>query len=166
MQTPQKSKTSEKITALENIKHNSLVFLENLKKLASEELTIDDHDLDTEALKTPKLHTRWLDLLSQSAIRAKSLKSTYNKFYLERWKYYSGTATDKYYADYGQVNVKIQKSDMSLYLDADEMLCILQDAVEAEQQAVAFCEKVVKEVSSRTFHIKSAIDWRRFTSGS
>jgi hypothetical protein len=139
--------------------------LESYKEFAAAELVIDEHDLDTEALRTPRLHTRWLDLLSQSAIQLRSIQNMQKKLYIERWKYYSGTASDKYYTDYGVFHHKILKTDINIYLDSDDILCTIKEIIEIHEQTLAFCERTVKEISSRTFHIRAAIDWRKFASG-
>lgn len=150
---------------LRELKQASTSRYEEIKALADEELGIDEYTLDSEALRTPRLHSRWLDLLSTASVTAKQMQNFQKKLYLERWKYYSGTATDKYYAEHGILHVKILKTELPMYLDADELLCEAKELLEIVEQTVAFCEKCVKEVSARTFHIKSAIEWRRFTAG-
>lgn len=138
---------------------------EVIKKDAAEDVVIDSFDLDGESLRTPKLHSKWLGILSEEAIRLKQLQNFQKKLLLERWKYYNGKQPDKYYIDHGAINDKILKTDINLYLDADDVLIIIKEIVEIQDQAVDFLEKTIKEISSRTFHIKSAIDWRKFESG-
>lgn len=155
----------DKIDNLKALKISSISSLDELKEFAKTELVIDEHDLDTESLRTPRLHTRWLDLLSSAAIKLKSIQNMQKKLYMERWKYYSGTATDKYYADYGVFHNKILKTDINIYLDSDDILCEAKELLDIHEQIVDFCERTVKEISSRTFHIRAAIDWRKFASG-
>lgn len=138
---------------------------ETIKKEAGEEIVIDDFDLDGESLRTPRLHSRWLSVLSDEGIKLKQLQGIQKKLFLERWKYYQGKATDKYYAEHGQVHDKIMKTDLDIYLGADDMLCVMKEIMEVQGEVVNFLERTVKEISSRTFHIKSAIDWRRFQAG-
>jgi hypothetical protein len=162
----QQGKKDELIKNLQALREESIKSFESLKQFATDEMGIDEFDLDQEALRTPKLHTRWLDLLSKASSEYKKIECLYNKLFLERWKYYSGTASDKYYADYGQMHFKVQKSDLDLYLKADDVLCEAKELVDVCDQKVSFCEKTIKEISSRTFHIRAAIDWRKFASGS
>lgn len=159
------SKKDELINSLKALQKETSESFEQLKVYANEELGIDEFDLDQEAIRTPRLHTRWLDLLSQSSVQFKRVDTLYKKIYLERWKYYSGTATDKYYSDYGIFHHKVQKSDIDLYLNADDVLCEAKELLDLNNSKVNFCEKTLKEIGSRTFHIRAAIDWRKFASG-
>lgn len=158
-------KKGEVIKTLQGLQDTALEELASLKEFAEVELHIDNRDLDLEATRTPKLHTRWLDLLGKASTQYKKIDSLYKRLYLERWKYYSGTATDKYYAEHGQFNHKVQKSDIDMYLNADDILIAAKDLLELHSQKVSFCEKSLKEITARTFHIRAAIDWIKFSSG-
>jgi hypothetical protein len=161
----QPDKKTELLKNIKAIRDDVTASFEELKGFAIAELNIDEFDLDLEAFRTPRLHTRWLDLLGAASTEYKKVENIYKKLYLERWKYYSGTATDKYYAEFGQMHHKVQKSDMDIYLNADDILCDAKEALEVCNQKVNFCEKSLKEISARTFHIRAAIDWRKFSAG-
>ena len=137
-----------------------------IKELASEEVVISEFNLDGESLRTPKLHSRWLCILGEEAVKAKQIHNMLKKVTLERTRWYMGSQTDKYYADYGQPHTRVAKTDLPLYLDADDYMCVMREVHEIQSQIVDFLEKTIKEISSRTFHIRSAIDWRKFESGS
>lgn len=132
---------------------------------AETEIVIDGYDLDGEAIRSSKLHTRWLELLGEEAIKHKQLSNLLKKLTLDRTRYYSGTQTDKYYAEYGQCNYKVLKTDLPLYLDADDFMCFMKEIVEIQTQSVNFIEKTVKQISARSYDIRAAIDWRKFQSG-
>ena len=139
---------------------------EEIKIKASDELFIDEFDLDGESLRTPKLFTKWLGMLGDQSLKMKSFTSLQKKLYLERWRYYLGTQTDKYYAEYGIMHTKVLKTDMPMFIDADDYMIAVKRITDTQDQIVMFIERAVKEIAARTFHIKSAIDWRRFQSGS
>lgn len=140
--------------------------LESLKASAETDLEIDEFDLDKALIATPKLHSKWLSIFTDETITLKNLYSFKEKTKLERWKYYVGKQTDKYYAENGIQHENILKSDVDKYLSADEKLELVNDIVTRQKALVDFVEKVMKEIGNRGFHIKSIIDWRRFTSGS
>lgn len=156
---------NEKETGIEEIKLSVLTRTQDLKKQA-EELHIDEFDLDSESLKTPRLHSKWLSVLGEEAYRLKQFNNVQSKLYLERWRYYNGTQDDKYYQKHGIVHHKILKTDLDMYMKADKYMCAMSEVVVMQECLVNFLEKTVKEITSRTYHIKSAIDWRRFQSGS
>lgn len=136
-----------------------------VKQFASEEVVINEHDLDGESLRTPRLHSRWLSMMGDEAVKLKQLSNMNKKLTLERSRFFLGTQTDKYYAEHGQPHVRVPKTDLPLYLDADDQVSMLREIMEIQTQLVDFLEKTVREISSRTYHIRAAIDWRKFESG-
>lgn len=138
---------------------------QELKAEALADVKIDEFDLDAESIRTPILHSNWLGKLGDQAVVLKRFQSTQKKLYLERWKYWTGQQTDKYYAEYGVVHNKILKTDVDKFLNADKYLILMSEIMEVQGQVVDFLEKTVKEISSRGFHLRAAIDWRRFQAG-
>lgn len=136
-----------------------------IKELAKDEVVINEHDLDGESLRTPRLHSRWLSMMGDEAVKMKQVQNLMKKLTLERSRFFLGTQTDKYYAEHGQPHVRVPKTDLPLYLDADDQICVLREIMEIQSQVVDFLEKTVREISSRTYHLRAAIDWRKFESG-
>lgn len=155
-----------KLNDLNDILNEILESFESLKKDAGESIQIDELDLDGESIRTPKLLTTWIGRLGDESLKLKSFLHMQKKIQLERWRYYLGTQTDKYYAEYGIMHTKILKTDVQAYMDADDYIIAVKKIVDTQNEIVIFLERIIKEISSRTFHIKSAIDWRRFQSGS
>lgn len=136
-----------------------------VKDRAKVEIVINEHDLDGEALRTPRLHSTWLSMMGDEAVKMKQVQNLMKKLTLERSRFFLGTQTDKYYAEHGQPHVRVPKTDLPLYLDADDQICMLREIMEIQTQLVDFLEKTVREISSRTYHLRAAIDWRKFESG-
>lgn len=136
-----------------------------VKALALTEVVINEHDLDGESLRTPRLHSTWLSMMGDEAVKLKQIQNIMKKLALERSRFFLGTQTDKYYAEHGQPHVRVPKTDLPLYLDADDQISALREVMEIQTQLVDFLEKTVKEISSRTYHLRAAIDWRKFESG-
>lgn len=150
---------------LKDLKQDVTARYAEVKELALEEVTINEHDLDGESLRTAKLHSRWLSMMGDEAVKMKQIQNLMKKLMLERSRFFLGTQTDKYYAEHGQPHVRVPKTDLPLYIDADDQICAVRELAEIQEQLVGFLEKTVKEISSRTFHIRAAIDWRKFESG-
>jgi len=149
----------------EGLKNDVSERFDEIKSLADEEVVIDPYNLDGEAIRSSKLHTRWMGFLGDEAVKYKKLNNLFKKLLLDRTRYYSGTQSDKYYAEYGPCHLKVLKTDLPLYLDADEHLCYVREILEIQSQIVNFLEKTVKTISARSFDIRAAIDWRKFESG-
>ena len=136
-----------------------------LKARALTEVCINEHDLDGESLRTPRLHSTWLSMMGDEAVKMKQIQNLMKKLTLERSRFFLGTQTDKYYAEHGQPHVRVPKTDLPLYLDADDQISMLREIAEIQAQVVDFLEKTVREISCRTYHLRAAIDWRKFESG-
>ena len=150
---------------LQTIKDEVEENLEKLLEIAKEDSEIDELDLDAEALRISNLHGKWLAFYSDHKKAATSLNSYSKKIYLERWKYYSGKQTDEYYAANGFLHEKILKTDLDKYLDSDSILIMIKHCVAVQYQILDVAEKMLKELHSRGFNIKNAIEWRKFQAG-
>lgn len=160
------STANDKLEQLREMKDTIEENFKTLKITAGIEVEIDKVRLDDEALKTPKLHNRWLMVLSEEAYTLKKLKNRQKKMELDRWKYWMGKQTDQYYAAYGMPHEKTIKADVEKYLDADDFIIEMDEIVTLQDQVVDFLERTVKDISNRGFAIKNAIDWRKFEAGS
>lgn len=140
---------------------------EEYKVQAGKDLEIDPdaHDLDRIVLETPKIMSRYNDAFSDETLVLKDLYTLKKKVELERWKFWSGKQSDKYYAENGIVHEKILKADVDKYLSADEKLILLNKVINTQKAICDYLERVIKEIQSRNFHCKVALEWRRFTSG-
>lgn len=138
-----------------------------LKQIAEKDIPIkeDEFDIDAAVLRTPKLLHKYNGLFSDNTLRLKELYSFFNKTKLERWKYWSGKQTDRYYADNGIVHEKILKSDLDKYISADEKIILVNEIVAVQKSIVDYLETCIKEIQSRNYHCRVAVDWRKFISG-
>jgi hypothetical protein len=62
-------------------------------------------------------------------------------------------------------DLKILKTDIDKYLNADEEIQRLTQKVEYLTTVIDFLDRTLRQITNRTFAIKNAIDWRKFTSG-
>ena len=138
--------------------------LEQLQDLAEKDLKINDTELDLESLKTPQLHNKYLKHLNKFKLLLSKSQIDYYTLRKEKWEYYTGKAPQQVYAE-KPFNLKILKTDIDKYMDADPELVKLKQKVEYIQTVIDFLDRTIKQISNRGFQIKNAIDWRKFTSG-
>ena len=138
--------------------------LEELQDLAEKDLKINDTELDLESLKTPQLHNKYLKHLNKFKLLLNKSQIDYYTLKKEKWEYYTGKAPQQVYAE-KPFNLKILKTDIDKYMDADPELVKLKQKVEYIQTVIDFLDRTIKQISNRGFQIKNAIDWRKFTSG-
>lgn len=138
--------------------------LEELFLEANKDLIIDNSELDREALRNPYLYGKYLKFHCQSKAEYKNTEEEYKKMYLDKYQYYTGKADPEVYKE-KPFDLKVLKGDVNMYLDADEDLSNMRKAVEYSKSRVDYLEKTLKNIQDRNWHIKSAIDWRKFLEG-
>lgn len=143
----------------------------NLEALMDEwqkDAVMDETEPAKELVRIPVLHSKYLRIMTHHNMVSKKLYSDYNNRRRIKWEYYSGDLNNP--EDLERYNLppmekKILRSDISTYLDSDEELntILLKKAVHDE--IVEFCKSVLKEISNRTWQLKSTVDYARFISG-
>ena len=138
--------------------------LEQLQLEADKDLKINDTELDLESLKTPQIYNKYLKHYTKYKLLLTRAESDYSTLKREKWEYYTGKADPKVYEE-KPFDLKILKTDLDKYLDADIDLQKATQKVKYLETTVDFLERTLRQVSNRTYTIKNAIEWRRFTSG-
>ena len=138
--------------------------LEQLQQLADNKLKINDTELDLESLKTPQLHNEFMKHLTKFKLMLSRSESEYNILKRNKWEYYTGKSDASVYAE-KPFDLKILRTDIDKYLEADDELQKAKQKIDYLSTTVDFLDRTVRQISNRTFTIKNAIDWRKFTSG-
>jgi len=82
----------------------------------------------------------------------------------DKWEYYTGKADPSVYRE-KPFDIKVLKADVHIYMDSDSDLQKADQKVAYLNQIVKYLEQVLRSVNNRTFLIKNAIEWKKFTSG-
>ena len=138
--------------------------LEKLQDLADTKLKINDTELDLESLKTPQLHNEFMKHLTKYKLMLSRAETEYSVLKKDKWEYYTGKADAAVYAQ-KPFDLKILRTDIDKYLEADEDLQKAKQKVDYLSTTVDFLDRTIRLISNRGFTIKNAIDWRKFTSG-
>ena len=138
--------------------------LEQLQELADKDLKINDTELDLESLKTPQLHNKYMKHLTKFKLLLTRAEDDLRTIRLFKWEYYTGKSDQQVYQQ-KPFNLKILKQDVDKYIEADEEIQKATQKVKYLETVVDFLDRTIRQVSNRTFTIKNAIDWRKFTSG-
>ena len=83
---------------------------------------------------------------------------------LHKWEYYTGKADPSVYQA-KPFDIKVLKADVHIYMDSDPELQKADQKVAYLDQVIKYLEQVLRGVNNRTFLIKNAIEWKKFTSG-
>lgn len=138
--------------------------LEELQAQADKDLVIDDTELDTESLKTPILHNKYLQYYNKFNLLLKKSQWEERTLNREKWEYYTGKSDPSVYKE-KPFDLKVLKADVHIYISSDDDLQKIQAKVVYQEAIVYYLEQILKIINNRSFTIKNAIEWRRFTSG-
>lgn len=142
-----------------------------LSELQSEwerDAPIDITNLGKEASRVPILHSKYVTLLSKSKLQLRKAESDYLNTRRKKYKYYRGEMSRQELEQEGweqfQGN-KPLKNEMDEFLACDEDLIYLQDKVEYFKTVQFTLEQILRSINSRTWDVKSSIEWTKFTNG-
>ena len=138
--------------------------LEELQAQADKDLVIDDTELDTESLKTPILHNKYLQYYNKFNLLLKKSQWEERTLQREKWQYYTGKSDPEVYKQ-KPFDLKVLKNDVHIYINSDEDIQKIQAKIEYQSAIVSYLEQILRILNNRSFTIKNAIEWRRFTSG-
>ena len=132
----------------------------------------NDADLDLSALedaarKVPYLHAKWWKYYSHERLRYKKLDSDYKLLYRQKWEYFLGKMDDTEREELGwpPQPLKILSQNVSVYLDSDPALQVLSHKRVYLEEVLRFLEDVIKQIHTRNYQIKTALDYMRFAQG-
>ena len=138
--------------------------LEELQQNAEKDLKIDDLELGDESLKNASLHQKYLNIYNNFRQLHLMNEGSYRVLYRKKWEYYGGKSDPEVYRD-NPFDHKILKQDIPIYLESDEELIKAKQKVEYYKICMDSCERILKQIHSRGWDIKNAIEWRKFVDG-
>lgn len=138
--------------------------LEVIQEMWEKDSQIDETQLDKESLSVPNLHSKYYKIYNEFRLMREDADMKLKILYKNKWEYYNGKAPAKVYAE-APFDHKVLKQDISIYIDADEEVIKARLKVRYNDIVLEYLESVLKVINNRTFQVKNAIDWRRFTEG-
>ena len=138
--------------------------LEELQQSVNKDFKLDDTELDTESVNIPLLHNKYLIHFNKFSLLLKKAEYDHKSMIRDKWEYYTGKADPHVYQQ-RPFDIKVLKADVHIYMDSDPDLQKADQKVAYLNQIVKYLEQVLRSVNNRTFLIKNAIEWKKFTSG-
>ena len=138
--------------------------LEELQQSVNKDFKLDDTELDRESVNIPLLHNKYLIHFNKFNLLLKKADQEHKTLTREKWEYYTGKADPSVYKD-KPFDLKVLKADVHIYMDSDDELQKADQKAAYLKQVVTYLEQVLRGVNNRTFLIKNAIEWKKFTSG-
>ena len=142
--------------------------LSELTEEWTKDAPINETNLGQEAARVPLLHAKYISHLSKVKLQLRKAESEYLNTRRLKYKYFRGEMTQQELEDAGwsqfQGN-KPLKNEMDELLQCDQDLIELQDKHEYFKTVIYTLEQIIRSINSRTWDVKSSIEWTKFTNG-
>ncbi len=141
--------------------------LTELRAMVSQDMVMDDTELDIESLRTPQLHNKYLNMYHDERLLLTKKDEELKSLLRKKWEYYTGKMDSETLESLGwePFQLNILKADIEKYLDSDTELSVLRMQISFTKEKVSYLESVVKIMNNRQWNIRSAIEWRKFING-
>jgi hypothetical protein len=134
----------------------------------SNDCKINEMNLGQESIRTPNLHSKYLNFLTSTKLNLRKAESDYLNCRRKKYRYYRGEMSKEELETEGwdqwQGN-KPLKNEMDEFLTVDGDLVQYQDKVEYFKTVLYQLEQIIRSLNSRGWDIRNAIEWQKFTNG-
>ena len=141
--------------------------IEEIYEMWAKDSEIDQTNVSGESTNIPKLHNKYFRVYMEEGMKLKQLRAKYKQLKLLKEQYYRGELDITELQQYGwePQPLKILRTDISTYIDADQDMINLSLKVGMIEEKVNYLEAIIKMISNRGFQLKTIVDWERFRTG-
>ena len=141
--------------------------LDDILNMWAEDCSMDRTELGEEALKIPKLHSKYLRHFTEERLTLRKLEEDRRELVKTKHDYYRGVLPEEDLKANGwePFRLNVLKSDLPMYLEADQDVIKLNLKISMQQEKTDALESIIKSISNRGYLIKSAIDYEKFKVG-
>jgi hypothetical protein len=140
---------------------------EELQTQIEKDLAFDETQLDTESLRIPQLHNKYLKHLYSEKLLLKKLRNDMGELVRIKYEYYTGKLDEETLKEKGwePFQLRVLKNDVDMYLEGDKDVNKLKGRIQLQEERVEYIEATVKNIANRGWLIRNAIDWKKFLGG-
>ena len=140
--------------------------LEQILKYWESDSVMDQTEPGKELLNIPKLHNKYLTILTKHKIASKKAHFDYLRMRKIKWEYFTGKMSKEELDEYGWEPFQFAlKSDINTYLEADSDLIKLLEKKVYHEEAISVIESILSELKQRTWQLRDFISWEKFVNG-
>tara|TARA_B000000557_G_C20606888_1_gene372109 strand:+ start:128 stop:556 length:429 start_codon:yes stop_codon:yes gene_type:complete len=139
--------------------------LEQLQDQWKKDSVLDDDLHDNDSLAIPQLHMKYMEFHNTYSLMKKERELELKRLLRDKWLYYKGKAPAAIYKEMPFDYKLTAKDEISMFIEADQDVQKVQYKLDYIEQVLFFLDGVLRMINSRTYHIKNAIEWKRFQSG-
>ena len=142
--------------------------LEELYEMWEKDAKYDDLNLDGDSLNISSLHAKYNRLLSETRSQLRAIMIKKKSHYSTLRDYYLGNLNNP--QDLERIGRepflnKVLKNEVQGYIDSDRDLIKMDERIALLEEKVEVIIEIMKCIHKRSFDIKHAIEWRKFTQG-
>ena len=136
----------------------------------SKDSLLPPNNLDEVSRETPKLHAKYLALLSNAKLRLKKAEMDQKSLLKLKWLYYNGKMSQEEIEaqgwDYDPFNgLKIMKGEMDYYYDSDKEIQESELKIQYIKTLIDTLKEIVDTLRWRHQTIGNMIKWKQFEAG-
>jgi hypothetical protein len=144
--------------------------LEQILEMWSEDSQLPRDNLDEASRTTPKLHAKYLTMLSQTKLRLKKAEMDQKSLLKLKWLWYNGKMDEEQIKslnwDFDPLNgLKIMKGDMDYYYDSDKEIQESELKIEYLKTCIDTLKEIVNNLNWRHQTVGNMIRWKVFEAG-
>jgi len=141
--------------------------IEEIYEMWSADSKIDDLELDTESLKIPNLHSKYVRMLVDERRQLQKMREMHKILYRDKTDYYSGRMCQEDLEERGwqPLDIRVLKSEVPKYVEGDVEVVRHLIQISEQDEKVKLLLSILDNIKWRSQQIKNAIDWRKFLGG-
>ncbi|QIG65688.1 UvsY protein [Ochrobactrum phage vB_OspM_OC] len=126
---------------------------------------INEANIAVETLRVPKLHSKYLKIMTLEKLALKKLSSERDVLAEQLLQYFQGAIDGK---DIGrppfQLKITTQaRAEKALLADKEYM--DLSKQIGNQEEKLLFLKEVISQINMRSYNIKNYIEWKKWTNG-
>lgn len=142
--------------------------LEELYEIWEKDAKYDDLNLDVDSLNISSLHAKYNRMLSEARSQLRALRINRKTHYATLREYYLGNLNNP--EDLERIGRepylnKVLRQNVNDYVEADDDITKIDTRIAVLEEKVEVIIEIMKCIHKRSFDIKHAIEWRKFTTG-
>jgi Recombination, repair and ssDNA binding protein UvsY len=141
--------------------------IEEIRELWDQDSIIDKTEIGNESLKIPKLHAKYIRILSDERLLLRKLETDLKVLKRDKYEFYTMGPT-KEQKELGwdlPARGMVLKQDINIYMDADKQIIDLTLRIGMQQEKVELLDSIIKSIMNRGYQLKTALDFIKFTFG-
>lgn len=145
----------------------------NLEQLHAEwksDSQIEFNKLDVSSVETPKLHAKYLELLSTYKLKLKDAEFKQKELMKNKWLWYNGKLDQSEIEKLGWEpdpfdGLRILKGEMQHYVEADPELVASEAKIAYLNTMIETLKEILENIKWRHQTIRNALEWKKFEAG-